>query len=120
MADSKKRKSRWERVRSVAGIVDLNQFLGESGKPDRDAVLRAAQRMVQDGAGLVDVTAQHDPIEAAVLCSDSELRWLVPVLRKLRHSLGVPVCVTTCHAATAERVLELGAAVIHDFSGLSV
>jgi dihydropteroate synthase len=103
----------------VAGIVDLNQFLGESGKPDRDAVLRAAQRMVQDGAGLVDVTAQHDPIEAAVLSSDGELRWLVPVLRKLRHSLGVPVCVTTCHAATAERVLELGAAVIHDFSGLS-
>jgi dihydropteroate synthase len=103
----------------VAGIIDLHDFLGETGKPDRDALLGVAQRMVQDGAGLVDVTAQRDPIEGAVLSSDGELRWLVPVLRKLRHNLGVPVCVTTCHAATAERAIELGAAVIHDFSGLA-
>lgn len=103
----------------VAGIVDLNGFLAETGKPDREAVLRAAQRMEQDGAGMVDVTAQCDPIEAAVLTADAELRRLVPVLRKLRHNLGIPVCVTTCHAATAERALELGAAVIHDFSGLA-
>jgi dihydropteroate synthase len=103
----------------VAGIVDLNDFLADNGKPDREAVLQAAQRLVERGAGLLDLTAQHDPIEAAVLPSDDELRWLVPVLRKLRHNLGVPVCVTTCHAATAERALELGAAVIHDFSGLA-
>lgn len=103
----------------VAGIVDLNGFLSETGKPDRDAVLRLAQRMEQDGAGMVDVTAQPDPIEATLLSADAELRRLVPVLRKLRHNLGIPVCVTTCYAATAERALELGAAVIHDFSGLS-
>ncbi len=102
----------------VAGILDLNDFL-EAGKPDRDAVLRAAQRMVQQGAGLVDLTAQRDPLEAAAISSDDELRRLVPVLRKLRHNLGVPVCVTTRYAATAERAVELGAAVIHDFSGLS-
>jgi dihydropteroate synthase len=103
----------------IAGIIDLNTFLGEGGKPDRDAVLRAAEQMVQDGAALLDVTAQHDPIEAALLSADNELRRLVPVLRKLRHNLGVPVCVTTCHASTAERALELGAAVIHDFTGLA-
>jgi dihydropteroate synthase len=103
----------------VAGILDLNGFLGESGRPDREAVLRAAQQMELDGAALVDVTAQHDPIEAAVLSADIEMRRLVPVLRKLRHNLSVPVCVTTCHAATAERALELGVAVIHDFSGLA-
>jgi dihydropteroate synthase len=103
----------------VAGILDLNEFLGESGKPDRDGVLRAAQRLEQEGAGLLDVTVQPDPIEAPILSSDAELRRLVPVLRKLRHNLGVPVSVTTCHAATAERALELGAAVIHDFTGLA-
>jgi dihydropteroate synthase len=75
--------------------------------------------MEMDGAAFVDVTAQADPLEGEVLTSDSELRRLVPVLRRLRHNLGVPVCVTTCHAATAERAIELGAAVIHDFSGLA-
>jgi dihydropteroate synthase len=103
----------------VAGILDLNEFLADSDKPDRDAALRTAQRMEQEGAGLLDVTAQHDPIEGALVSSDNELRRLVPVLRKLRHNLGIPVCVTSCHAATAERALELGAAAIHDFTGLA-
>jgi dihydropteroate synthase len=48
------------------------------------------------------------------------MRRLVPVLRRLRHNLGVAVSVSTSHAATAERALELGVAVIHDFSGLAV
>jgi dihydropteroate synthase len=43
----------------------------------------------------------------------------VPVLRRLRHNLGVPVCVTTCNAETAERAVELGAGIVHDFSGLA-
>jgi dihydropteroate synthase len=103
----------------ITGILDVNLFLGETGRPERDETLRAAQQMEEQGASLVDVTAQGDPIETAVISSDAELRRLVPVLRKLRHNLAVPICVTTCHAATAERALELGAAIIHDFSGLA-
>lgn len=104
----------------ITGILDLSRFLSDDGKPDRQAVLRAAERMERDGARLIDVTAQRDPIEGKILSPDEELPRLVPVLRRLRNNLGIPVCVTTCHADTAERVLELDAAVIHDFSGLSV
>ena len=103
----------------VSGILDLNRFLGDAGKPERDDTLLAAQKMEEQGAALIDVTAQRDPLEGAVLSSDDELRKLVPVLRRLRHNLGTPVCVSTCHAATAERAIELGAAVIHDFTGLA-
>jgi dihydropteroate synthase len=104
----------------LVGVLDLPSFVRETGKPDRDAILIAAQKMVQDGADLIEVTAQRDPLEREMIGSDGELRRLVPVLRRLRHNLGVPVCVTTCHAATAERAIELGAAVIHDLSGLAV
>ena len=103
----------------IVGVLDLDLFLSETGKPDRDETLRAAQKMEEQGASLLDVTAQGDPIGAKLLSSDGELRRLVPVLRKLRHNLSVPVCVTTCHAATAERAIELGAAIIHDFSSLA-
>lgn len=104
----------------VAGILDLNSFLDANGKPRRDDVLRAAHKMEEQGAALVDVTAQRDPLEGRVLSADDEMRRLVPVLRRLRHNLGVPVCVSTCYAATAERSTELDAAIIHDFSGLAV
>jgi dihydropteroate synthase len=103
----------------ITGILDVNLFLRDTGKPGPDETLRAAQQMEEHGAALLDVTAQGDPIETAVISSDSELRRLVPVLRKLRHNLAIPICVTTCHADTAERALELGAAIIHDFSGLA-
>lgn len=102
----------------LCGVLDLNLFQGDSGKPDRDEVLKAAQKMEDQGASLLDVTVQGDPIGAKLPSSDSELRRLVPVLRRLRHNLGVPVCVSTCHAATAERAIELDVAIIHDFSGL--
>ena len=104
----------------LVGVLDLSPLPRDTGKVDRDAIMRAAEKLEQDGAGLVDVTVQREPFEGELIDSDSELKKLVPVLRRLRHNMGIPVCVTTCHAATAERVLELDVAVIHDFSGLAL
>jgi dihydropteroate synthase len=103
----------------VVGVLDLTLLPREGGKPDRDKAVEAAQQMEQQGADVIDVTAQGDP-PTGTLSSDAELRQLVPVLRRLRHNLGVPVCVTTCHAETAERAIELGAVIVYDFSGLAV
>jgi dihydropteroate synthase len=103
----------------VVGILDVNSLSETTGKAYHEAGLRAAEELERLGADLVDVTAQAEPIEGKLLSADEELRRLVPVLRRLRHNLRVPVCVSTCHAETAARVLELDAAAIHDFSGLA-
>ena len=89
-----------------------------------DGVLERAVRMQRDGADLLDLQAvggvagQGDGAAWSAPDADSELRRFVPVLRKFRRNIDVPVCVTTHHAATAERTLELGVDVIHDWSGL--
>jgi dihydropteroate synthase len=85
---------------------------------DRETLLQRAQEMQECGADLIDVTCQPPEMMAERVTADEELASFVPVLRKLRHNLDVPVCVTTYNAETAERALDLGAAVINDRSGL--
>ncbi len=99
----------------IMGVLDLD---GEP-RPDPAAVLEHALKMQQEGADLVEVNA--DPIRTGDrrISEDEELRALVPVLRKLRHNLDIPLSINTYNAATAERAVELGAQIINDVSGLS-
>ena len=55
------------------------------------------------------------PITAA-----EELRRLVPVLKRLRGQLNVPISVDTYKAEVAERALELGVEIINDASGFTI
>jgi len=48
------------------------------------------------------------------------LRRLVPVLKRLRNKLTVPICVDTYKSGVAEKALELGADIINDPSGLTI
>ena len=99
----------------IMGVLDLD---GER-RADPAAVLEHALKMQQEGADLVEVNA--DPIRTGErrISEDEELRALVPVLRKLRHNLDIPLSINTYNAATAERAVELGAQIINDVSGLS-
>ena len=54
------------------------------------------------------------PVPAA-----EELRRLVPVLKRLRDKLGIPISVDTYKAEVAERALELGVEIINDPSGFA-
>ena len=100
----------------IMGVLDLHT--GDQ-PTDPGAVRDQALKMQQEGADLVEVGA--DPIRAGEqrITDDEELRALVPVLRKLRHNLDVPLSINTYNAATAERAVDLGVQIINDVSGLS-
>jgi dihydropteroate synthase len=48
-----------------------------------------------------------------------ELQRLIPVLKRLRGRLSIPISVDTYKAAVAERAIELGAEIINDPSSLT-
>lgn len=103
----------------IMGVLDLFAASGE-GKDRVDAgkALGEALLLQQQGADIIDVSA-HAPLGAQRQTCDDELRRLVPVLRKLRGRLDVPLCVSSWWAATAARVLELDADILYDPTGLS-
>jgi dihydropteroate synthase len=90
---------------------------GRYADPDR-AFARAIE-LEEQGADIIDIGAEStkpgsDRITAAV-----ELQRLVPVLKRLKDALTIPISVDTYKAEVAERALELGAAIINDPSGLT-
>ena len=102
----------------ISGALDLSVQASEE-KPDPKAVLEQAQAFEDQGVALIDLSVLPISPDGKILDADSELRRLVPVLRKLRSHVQVPLAVATYNSETAERVLELGVHIIRDPSGLA-
>ena len=83
-----------------------------ASSPDAAA---AARRMVEDGAGLVDVGGESTRPGAEPVSVEEELRRVVPVVELLA---GIPVSIDTSRADVARRGLELGAEMVNDVSAL--
>ena len=69
-----------------------------------------------DGAHLLDLGGESTAPGSRPITSDEELARLEPVVRALAGEAVLSI--DTYHAATAERCVMLGAAVINDVSAL--
>lgn len=99
--------------------VTPDSFADGGERFDPDIAIRAALRLAEDGADLVDIGGESTRPGAAPLPLDEELRRVCPVLEGLRGRLAVPVSIDTYKAAVAARALELGAAIVNDITALS-
>ena len=105
----------------IAGVLNLTPDSFHDGgryqEPDR-AYARALE-LEEQGAGIIDIGAESTRPGSSRISAAIELQRLVPVLKRLRDKLRVPISVDTYKAEVAERALELGADIINDPSGLT-
>jgi dihydropteroate synthase len=79
----------------------------------------AAVEAVDNGADIIDLSAQSTRPNAMPISAEEELAMLLPVLQPLLAAKpGTIVSVDTYHSATARVAASLGAEIIHDVSGL--
>ena len=90
---------------------------GKYAEPDR-AFARAIE-LEEEGADIIDVGAESTRPGSSRIAAGEELRRLVPVLKRLRNQLSVPISVDTYKAAVAAKALELGALILNDPSALT-
>jgi dihydropteroate synthase len=90
---------------------------GKYADPDR-AFARAVE-MEEQGADMIDIGAESTRPGSARITAAEEMQRLVPVLKRLKGHLGIPISVDTYKAEVAERALELGVEIINDPSGLT-
>jgi dihydropteroate synthase len=102
------------------GIVNVtpDSFSGDGLGSDVSAAVAQAERLVADGADIVDVGGESTRPNSERIDASEELRRVLPVVRVLARSLTVPVSIDTCKAAVAERCLDEGAALVNDIWGL--
>ncbi|GAA3341338.1 dihydropteroate synthase [Curtobacterium pusillum] len=81
-----------------------------------DAAVQHARELVAAGADIVDIGGESTRPGADRVPVEVEQRRVLPVVQQLVGE-GVPVSVDTMNAATAERAVELGAAIVNDVSG---
>lgn len=93
-------------------VADSKVFAGD------DERVAQGLKLAEQGAHIVDVGAISGRTDTPALSVENEIALLKPVVTKLSEA-GVPVSVDTWRPQVVEAVIEAGAALINDISGLA-
>ncbi|HTP33392.1 MAG TPA: dihydropteroate synthase [Candidatus Acidoferrales bacterium] len=106
----------------LMGVLNVTpDSFSDGGKySDPDRAFARAIELEEQGADIVDIGAESTRPGSARVSEAEEIRRLIPVLKRLKGRLGVPISVDTYKAAVAERALDLGVEIINDPSGLTI
>jgi len=83
-----------------------------------DVACRKAEKMVADGADIIDVGGESTRPGYTAVDDKEELARILGVVEKLVKTLNVPISVDTSKLHVAENVLKAGAHIINDVNGL--
>src|SRR5260370_23238509 len=105
----------------VMGILNVmpDSFSDPGKYNDPDRAFARAVQLEEEGLDIIDIGAESTRPGSARISEAEELRRLVPVLKRLRGKLSVPISVDTYKGSVAQKALELGAEVINDPSSLT-
>lgn len=97
------------------GIVNVtpDSFSDGGCHADVNSALRHCEKLLRDGADILDIGAESTRPGAAAVTVDEELARLVPVLREAIR-LGVPVSVDSYKPDVMQVALDLGVDIIND------
>ncbi|MGP8246061.1 MAG: dihydropteroate synthase, partial [Bryobacteraceae bacterium] len=105
----------------LMGVLNVTpDSFSDGGKyTDPDRAFARALELEEQGADIIDIGAESTRPGSRPIGAAEELRRLIPVLKRLKDRLTLPISVDTYKAEIAERALELGAEIINDPSGLT-
>ncbi len=105
----------------IMGVLNVtpDSFSDGGRYLDPDRAFARALQMEEQGADIIDIGAESTRPGSARISEAEEKRRLIPVLKRLRDRLAVPISVDTYKAGVAEHALKLGAEIVNDPSGLT-
>ena len=83
-----------------------------------DAALARAERMVEEGAAVVDVGGESTRPGASPVSVEEEIRRVAPVIERLVSRIAVPVSVDTSKPGVIRAAVDAGAQMINDVRAL--
>lgn len=104
----------------VMGILNLtpDSFFDKSRFSDLDDLLWAAEKMISEGADILDVGGVSTRPWSEFVSEDEELRRLIPGIKALRDRFpSVPLSVDTFRSKVAREAVYAGASWVNDTSG---
>jgi dihydropteroate synthase len=104
----------------VMGILNVtpDSFYDGGVHLDPEEAVAHAERMVAEGASIIDIGGESTRPKAAPVTPEAEWARVGPVLEGLAGRLSVPVSIDTRHAEVVTKAVDAGADVVNDIEGL--
>jgi dihydropteroate synthase len=104
----------------LMGVLNVTpDSFSDGGKySDPDRAFARAVELEEEGADILDIGAESTRPGSHRITEAEELRRLIPLLKRLRGRLAIPISVDTYKSGVAEKALEHGAEIINDPSGI--
>lgn len=104
----------------VMGIINTtpDSFYSGSRHATIDAALQQAERMLAEGAAILDIGGQSTRPGSELLDADAEAARVVPVIEAIHSRFPDTILsVDTYYSAVAEKAVNAGASIVNDISG---
>ena len=104
----------------IMGVLNVtpDSFYAGSRALATDAAVERALEMQRDGADLLDIGGESTRPGSVGTSAEEELARVLPVLKRLRGRLKIPISIDTQKAAVAEAAAAAGAEILNDVSAL--
>ncbi len=105
----------------VMGILNVtpDSFYDGGRYVPMDVAMRRVERMISEGADIIDVGGESTRPGADPVPLETELERVVPVVKAIRDRFpDILISVDTYKSAVARQALEAGADIVNDISGL--
>ncbi len=105
---------------AVMGILNVTpDSFSDGGRFDkRDAALRQAAAMAEEGAAIIDIGGESTRPGSGAVGAQEELDRVIPVIEAVRAVTDVPVSIDTSKALVMREAIAAGAAMINDVFAL--
>ncbi|MFJ7855253.1 dihydropteroate synthase [Peribacillus frigoritolerans] len=103
----------------IMGILNVTpDSFSDGGKYNRiDAALKHAERMVNDGADILDVGGESTRPNYERISEEEEIERIAPIIEAISRNIEVPISVDTYKSRVAEAAVKAGAHILNDIWG---
>lgn len=104
----------------VMGILNVTpDSFSDGGRWNSvDRALRAAVRMVEEGADIIDIGGESTRPGYTAVSEDEEIERVVPVITRIKKETDIPISIDTYKSGVAKAALSAGADLVNDIWGL--
>ena len=104
----------------IMGILNVtpDSFSDGGAFTTDEAILKHTERMIREGADLIDIGGESSRPFAQPVSIEEEIRRVIPAIRAIRGRFSLPISIDTTKARVAEVALDNGADIINDISAL--
>ena len=104
----------------IMGILNVTpDSFSDGGKYNgMEQALRHAQKMIAEGADLIDVGGESTRPGHVQISDEEEIARVTPVIEALKKEFDIPISIDTYKSHVAEAALQTGADLVNDIWGL--